>query len=112
MRISLSASLGVAGLGIAMSAPPVAAQTFGSANPDNTVGPFGLDATTTGTVGTVAQSFVTPVGSPVLQSFTFYLGDFFNGADLRVQASVFQLAVDRVVNSALFTSTVRAGSSN
>ena len=96
-----------------MIAVPASAQTFGSAVTDNSVGPFGRDALFDPFVfGAVAQTFVTPAGSPVLQSFTFYLGDFIGGADLRVQASIFAFNTNRLVGPALYTSTVRNGSTD
>ena len=109
---SFSSFITVAALALATSAAPAAAQTFGSATPDNAIGPVGRDGSFDGVVGAIAESFTTPAGSPLLQSFSFYTGDFIGGSDLRFQANVFLYAMDHVVGPALYTSTERAGSSN
>jgi hypothetical protein len=112
MRLSLTASIASASVALAMIATPSAAQTFGSNFPDNGIGPFGRDAFYSIVTGAVAESFVTPLGSPELQSFTFYLGDFFDGTDLLIEANVFAFSGDHIIGPALYTSTVRSGSSN
>ncbi|MBC8086920.1 MAG: PEP-CTERM sorting domain-containing protein [Phycisphaerae bacterium] len=111
MRITLRVSIIASALVVATSLP-LTAQTFGSATPDNAAAPFGRDALLPGVIGTVAQTFSTPSGSPRLQSFTIQLSDFFGGAGLLFHASIFQFNIDRVVGPSLYTSAINTGSSN
>src|SRR5438270_811984 len=109
---SFSSLLSIAALAAIVSAAPAAAQTFGSDTPTNGAGPFGRDATFGDVIGAAAETFVTPAGSPFLQSFSFYTQDFIGGGDLRLQANVFLFAMDHIVGPALYTSTERSGSAN
>lgn len=90
-------------LATALVAAPAAAQTFGSTVTNNGAGPFGRDATDPNLIGAFAQTFVAPVGSPLLRSFTFVLGDFIGGTDFKVQANVFVFSSNRIVGPALLS---------
>jgi hypothetical protein len=101
----------------AASAPAAAQVTIGPGAPDplapNSVGPLGIDAlfeTIAPTYKAVAQTFVTPAGAPVLQSFRFWLSDFFGGADLRLRGSVYAFDTDHLVGPALYASALVPGS--
>ena len=111
MRISVLTSLSAAAF-VAFAAAPASAQTFGSNSPNNGAGPFGTDAFYSSTIGTVAETFTTPVGSPMLQSFTFFLTENFDGANMLTQANVFAFSSNHITGPALFTSAVRSGSGN
>jgi hypothetical protein len=108
MNTTFSVALRAAALSM-MLAMPASAQSFGSSTTDNAVG-FGRDPGVA--FGAVAQTFTTPVSSPVLQSFTFFLGDYLGGADLRFRADVFAFSGDRIVGPSLYASSVRHGSDN
>jgi hypothetical protein len=113
MRASSLSSLVAATL-LAATAMPAAAQ-LGSSTPTNGAGPFGRDSFYDdfgGTLGAVAETFTTPGGLPVLQSFSFSLTDNFQGAGLLMTASVFEFDLDHLVGTALYTSAVRGGSDN
>jgi hypothetical protein len=113
MRFSFASTITAATMAVAIAATPVAAQTFGSASPTNAVGPVGRDAFYgSAVVGAVAQTFVVPASAPTLQSFSFFVSDYFGGTGLRLQANVFAFALDHVVGSPLYTSTTRSGSGN
>ena len=89
---------------LAATAAPAAAQPFA---PVSAVDGLGLPS-----VVHIGQT-ITPVGAtPVLTAFTFFLGDAYNGANLRFDASVFEYAAGSVVGPALSTLTGVAGSAN
>lgn len=113
MRISRTTRSLFAATALAFVSAPLAAQTYGSTfNPDQFVGPLGIDSQTPGYLGAVAQTFFTPFGSPVLEGFAFTLNDSYDGANLRVQASIFQFNTNRTVGSALYSTAVLSGSNN
>jgi hypothetical protein len=106
---SFTSLFSIAAIAVATAVAPAPAQTFGSATPDNAAGPIGHDV---GAIGAIAESFVAPAGSPLLQSFSFFTNDFIDGGTLRLQANVFLFAIDHVVGPALYSSTERFGSTN
>lgn len=108
MRFSFAATVAAA---FVAAATPLAAQTFGYSVPDNGIAPFGMDSFNMPTFNAIAQSFQTPVGSPLLESFSFFLSDNFQGADLQVQAGVYEFTGSSL-GAALYTSGVVAGSGN
>jgi hypothetical protein len=92
---------------------PAAAQSveIGAAGPAVPTGPLGRDDLSADPVTrAVAQTFVAPAGAPVLESFRFLLGDYAFGAGLRLRASVYAFAGDRLAGPALFASPLVAGS--
>jgi hypothetical protein len=112
MRLSFASSILGGAIIAALATTPVAAQTFGSSTPDNGIAPFGRDAGFDAVTAAVAETFVAPTGSPLLQSFTFFLQDFIGGPDLQLQSNVFLFSGDHVVGPALYSSAIRAGSGN
>ena len=84
-----------AAVALAAAAAPAGAQPFA---PTNLLDGLGLPS-----VVHVGQSITVPGATPVLTSFTFYLGDAYNGASLRFDASVFEYAGGSVVGPALST---------
>ena len=105
LRAATAAALATLALAtLAVTAAPAAAQPFA---PVNAVDGLGLPS-----VINVGQT-ISPIGAtPVLTSFTFFLGDAYNGANLRFDASVFEYAAGSVVGPALRSVTGVAGSAN
>ena len=104
LRTLAGAALAAA-LVLSPAAPAAAQATIGS-TPSGTDAFNGLFSPSLPVVG---QSFVTPTGASFLQSFTLFLGESFNGANLRFNAGVYELGA----NTPLFVAgTNIAGSAN
>jgi hypothetical protein len=112
MRVSLTSSFKTAVIALAMAAGSAGAQSIGSGTPTSGIDPFGFDSFYPSTFGTVGQTFIASSAMPILTSFRFYLTENFGGADLRFVGSVYAYSTDHIVGPALYTSTVRSGSSN
>lgn len=84
-------------------AAPLAAQvTITTGAPAQYVGPLGKDSEL-GPIPTVfAQTFRVPAGTNSLQSFSFYMTNFFGGSGLLLDASVYQFQTDRLTGAALY----------
>ena len=97
-----------------LAAAPAAAgaqTTIGQLAPADYAGPIGRDDLSVDpTTRVIAQTFVAPVGSPFLQSFTFLLADYVNGADLRLRGAVYAFDGDRLSGPALYESDLLPGS--
>jgi hypothetical protein len=99
-----SSTLLRAALAAALSAAPAAAQPF---LPVNTLDGLGLPS-----IVNVGQTITPPAATPLLTGFTFHLGEAYNGANLRLGASVFEFAGGGVVGPALLGIGPVAGSGN
>lgn len=85
---------------------PLAAQvTVTTGAPAQDIGPFGRDAAFGTLLTAMAQTFMAPIGTNNLQSFSFYIGRGYGdgGASLLLDASVYLFSTDHIVGNALFT---------
>src|SRR5690348_15911639 len=89
---------------VAATAAPAGAQPFA---PTNSLDGLGLPS-----LVHVGQTITVPVATPLLTGFTFHLGEAYNGANLRFDASVFEYAAGSVVGPAVAALGPFAGSSN
>lgn len=93
-------------------ATPAAAQIpFTTGAPVETIGPLGKDQGGAYAVAT-AQMFQVPVGANYLQSFTFFLSNWFIGNQLFLNAAIYEFDADRITGPALFMSALFPGTSN
>jgi hypothetical protein len=106
-RVALLASLAV----FTVASPAVAQTTIGSATNDYNAGPFGRDSKNPPVFGAFAETFVTPLGTPVLTGFSFWLQNYDGGANLQLVGSVFAWGGSATTGVTLFTGTA-SGSSN
>jgi len=110
--LTVRRALVVGATAAAMLAGTARAQTIGSTAQDGSFGPFGTDSFF-GATGAFAQTFVTPTGFNILNSFRFLFGDFEGGSSLVMRANVYAFNTNRIVGPALLPAggTI-AGSSN
>lgn len=80
----------------AAAAAPAGAQpvTIGSPVATNTFNGLGLPA-----VRRLGQTFVTPAGAQTLTSYAFFLGQSYNGANLRFDAGIYDFAAGGLVGA-------------
>ncbi|MDQ6613057.1 MAG: PEP-CTERM sorting domain-containing protein [Gemmatimonadota bacterium] len=91
----------VASLAAAIVAAPLSAQVNTGA-PGQYVGPLGKDSELGPIPTAFAQTFRAPAGTNSLQSFSFYITNFFGGSGLLLDASVYQFQSDHVTGIALY----------
>ena len=103
LRTSLASTVAAA-LAAAALAAPASAQPFA---PTGIFDGLGLPS-----IVNVGQTFVAPAATPVLDGFSFYLGDAFNGANLLFDAAVYEYAAGAVGPLVALAATNAAGSGN